>query len=313
VGTGLSRVGPLGGFTMNRRKFLSASATTGGLLLLGGGFWARYAYARSRLRHELVRLSAPVLAAKAQRELLTLPARAREEMRRYFHGVCLNVHGFVQEVCSPEFADRLADCTSREQQRQLVLLAFLREVTTEAQVLNRVQVIAEDVGTDLDRNWAACCTELANRWDASLKEYRVAVTATELPDRMAPLLEAGLRQAVEEARAAGCRPVLSEAVTRVAESALLLLPLSAEEPWLGWPLFAVLALRPVFDDFISRVRDRSADLQWAVSDKLAQLGNRMGSEFEAEVRSRITDLHRWQDQAVDGAADRQAAQLVRLL
>lgn len=298
---------------MNRRKFLSASATAGGLVLLGGGFWARQAYARSRLRRELVRLSAPVLTSKAHKELLTLPGRAREEMRRYFHGVCLNVHGFVREVCSPEFADRLAGCAAPEQQQEQVLLAFMREVVAEAQVLNRVQVIAEDVSADLDRNWAGCCTELANKWDASLKEYRVTVTATELTDRMTPLLTAGLREAVARAESAGRRPALDEAVTRVGKSALLLLPLSAEAPWLGWPLFAVLALRPVFDYFIARVRDRADDLQWAVSDKLAQLGNRMGSEFEAEMRNRITDLHRWQDRAVEGAAEQQAAQLIRLL
>jgi hypothetical protein len=298
---------------MNRRKFLSASATAGGLLLLGGGFWARQAYARSQVRRELVQLSAPVLTAKAHKELLTLPSRAREEMRRYFHGVCLNVHGFVQELCSPEFADRLATCTAPEQQQELVLLAFMREVATEAQVLNRVQVIAEDVSTDLDRNWAECCGALASKWDASLKEYRTAVTATELADRLTPLLQRGLRQALAEAEASGRRPPLGDTLSAVGKSALLLVPLATEAPWLGWPLFAVLALKPVFAYFIDRAKDRAHDLQWAVSDKLAQLGNRMGSEFEAEVRNRITELHRWQDRAVEGAAEQQAAQLVRLL
>jgi hypothetical protein len=298
---------------MNRRTFLSASATAGGLVLLGGGFWARQAYARGRLCRELVCLSVPVLTAKAHQELLTLPVRAREEMRRYFHGVCLNVHGFVREVCSPEFADRLADCASPEQQQEQLLLAFMREVVTEAQVVNQVQVIAEDVSADLDRNWTRCCEDLAGKWDASLKEHRVTVTATELADRMTPLLHAGLREALGRAEGAGQRPTFDERVTQVARSALLLLPQSGEAPWLGWPLFAVLALRPVFEYFVSRVRDRAADLQWAVSDKLAQLGNRMGAEFEAEVRNRITDLHRWQDRAVEGAAEQQAAQLIRLL
>jgi hypothetical protein len=298
---------------MNRRKFLSASAAAGGVVLLGGGFWARQAYARSQVRQKLVQLSAPVLTAKAHQELLTLPSRAREEMRRYFHGVCLNVHDFVQEVCSPEFADRLAECTGAEQRQELVLLAFMREVATEAQVLNRVQVIAEDVSTDLDRNWAACCAELAGKWDASLKEYHTTVTATDLADRLTPLLQRGLRQALAEAETSGRRAPLGEAAAKVSEAALRLVPLAAEAPWLGWPLFAVLALKPVFAYFIDRVRDRAHDLQWAVSDKLAQLGNRMGSEFEAEVRNRITELHRWQDAAVAGAADEQAAQLVRLL
>jgi hypothetical protein len=298
---------------MNRRKFLSASVTASGLVLLGGGFWARQAYARSQLRRQLVRLSTPILTAKAHQELLTLPTQAREEMRRYFHGVCLNVHGFVEHVCSAEFAERLADCTSPQQQQEQVLLAFMREVVTEAQVLNRVGVIAEDVSRDLDRNWAGCCTELANRWDASLKEYRVTVTATELTDRLTPLVQTGLRQAVEQATAGGRRLALTETVAEVGKSALLLLPLSAEAPWLGWPLFAVLALKPVFEYFVDRVKDRARDLQWTVSDKVAQLGNRMGSEFEAEVRNRIADLHRWQDKAVERAAEQQAEQLIRWL
>jgi hypothetical protein len=298
---------------MNRRKFLSASATAGGFLLLGGGFWARQAYARSQVRRQLVQLSAPVLTAKAHKELLTLPSRAREEMRRYFHGVCLNVHGFVQEVCSPEFAERLAGCGTPAQQQELVLLAFMREVATEAQVLNRVQVIAEDISADLDRNWAECCTDLAGKWDASLKEYHTAVTATEMADRLTPLLQRGLRRALAEAKASGRRPVPAESVAQVGKAALLLVPVAAEAPWLGWPLFAVLALKPVFAYFIDRARDRAHDLQWAVSDKLAQLGNRMGAEFEAEVRGRLAELHRWQDRAVEGAAEQQAAQIVRLL
>jgi hypothetical protein len=298
---------------MNRRKFLSGAAGAGGLLLLGGGFWARAAYARDQLRRELVRLSAPVLTAKAHKELLTLPGQAREEMRRYFHGVCLNVHGFVEEVCSPEFAARLSERSTAEEHQELVLLAFMRQVATEAQVLNRVQLIAEDISQDLDRNWAAACTELADKWDASIKEYRAAVSGTELTDRLTPLVQAGLRQALQEAQAAGQRTLLGDVGAEVSKSALLLVPLAAQAPWLGWPLFAVLALKPVFEYFIARVRDRSRDLQWAVTDKLAQLGNRMGSEFENEVRTRIADLHRWQDGAVDAAAGQQAGQLIRLL
>ena len=298
---------------MNRRKFLSGAAGVGGMLLLGGGFWARQAYARDRLRRELVRRSAPVLTAKAHKELLALPAQAREEMRRYFHGVCLNVHGFVEEVCSPEFAARLSERPTPEEQQELVLLAFMRQVVTEAQVLNRVQVIAEDISQDLDRNWAAACLELADRWDASIKDYRVAVSAMELTDRLTPLVQAGLRQALQQAQADGRPTLLDDPAGAVGKSALLLVPLAEQSPWLGWPLFAVLALKPVFEYFIARVRDRSHDLQWAVTDKLAQLGNRMGSEFENEVRTRIADLHHWQDEAVDGAAGQQAEQLIRFL
>jgi hypothetical protein len=298
---------------MNRRKFLSGAASAGGLFLLGGGFWARQAYARSRLQRELVRLSAPILANKAAREMPTLPETAREEMRRYFHGACLNVHGFVKEVCTSEFAERLAASGNPRQQRELVLLAFMREVVTEEQVLNRVQIIAEEISHDLDHNWAGCCAELANKWDVSVKEYKTTVAAQELTDRLTPLVESGIRQALDQARALGQRPALGDGIRGLGKSALLTLPLSLETPWQGWPLFAVVALKPVFDFFIARVRDRGSDLQWAVSEKLAALGNRMGLEFENEVRMRIADLHKWQDQAVEEAARQQADQLIRIL
>src|SRR5262249_15314529 len=165
-------------------------------------------------------------------------------MRRYFHGVCLNVHGFVDEVCSPEFAARLSERSTPQEQQELVLLAFMRQVATEAQVLNRVQVIAEDISLDLDRNWAAACTELADKWDASLREYRAAVSATELTDRLTPLVQAGLRQALAQAQADGQRTFLDNVAGAAGKSALLLVSLAGQAPWQGWPLFAVLALKP---------------------------------------------------------------------
>ncbi len=298
---------------MNRRAFLSSAATAGGLALLGGGFWARQAYARSQLTQELLRHANPVLAAKAQQELLTLPEQAREEMRRYFHGVCLNVHGFASEVASPDFASRLAACTTKQRQQELVLLVFMREVVTETQVVNRVQIIAEEVSRDLNRNWATCCRDLADKWDVTVRGYKATVTAAELGDRLEPVVRDGIHQALEEARSAGQRPVLADFGEDVEQAALLLMQTAQQAPWIGWPLFAVLALRPVFDFFIGQVKDRSANIQWAVSERLATLGNRMGSEFENEVRLRITDLHKWQDHAVERAAQKQAEQLVRLL
>jgi hypothetical protein len=134
-----------------------------------------------------------------------------------------------------------------------------------------------------------------------------------MTERLTPLVQDGIRKALEQARSVGQRPALEETVAEIGKSALLLLPLSIEAPWLGWPQFAVAALKPIVDFFVAGVRDRSHDLQWAVSDKLAALGNRMGSEFENEVRTRLADLHRWQDQAVEEAAGRQAQELIRLL
>jgi hypothetical protein len=298
---------------MNRRKFLSGAATAGGLVLLGGGFWARQAYARSQFSQGLVRAANPILTSKAHKELHELPARAREEMRRYIHGVCLNVPEFVDEVCSPDFAERLALRRNPQQQQELLLVVFMQKVVTEAQVMNRVQVIAEDISRDLDRNWAACCEELAQKWDLAVKEYRAQVTASELGDRLSPLVERGIRQALEQARTTVQKPALSDYSNELGKSAMLLLPVMLQAPWVGWPLFVVQALKPVFAYLIDRVKDRAHDLQLAVSDKLSQLGNRCGSEFENEVRLRIGDLHKWQGGAVEAAAGQQAEQLIRWL
>jgi hypothetical protein len=298
---------------MDRRRFLSGTATAGGLFLLGGGFWARQAYARNQFTQGLVRDANPILTSKAHKELLDLPVRAREEMRRYIHGVCLNVHGFVEEVCSHDFAERLRERSSPQQQQEMLLVVFMREVMTEAQVLNRIQVIAEDISRDLDRNWAACCGELAQKWDVSVKDYRATVTAEQLSDRMTPLVQRGIRQALEEARSTVQKPALTDVPNEIGKSAMLLLPVTSQAPWAGWPLFLVQVLKPVFAYLIDQVKDRARNLQFAVTDKLSQLGNRCGSEFENEVRLRIRDLHKWQDAAVEAAARQQAEQLIRWL
>src|SRR5262249_53753516 len=158
-----------------------------------------------------------------------------------------------------------------------------------------------------------CCEELAQKWDVSVKDYRVSVTANELGDRLTPLVQRGLRQALEQARTAVHKPALSDVREEIGKSAMLLLPVMVQAPWAGWPLFVVQALKPVFAYLVDRVKDRAHDLQFAVTDKLSQLAKRAGSEFENEVRLRISDLHKWQDRAVESAARQQAEQLIRWL
>src|SRR5262245_38493655 len=298
---------------MNRRTFLATAGTGGLLALIGGGFWARQALARSQIQQELNAQADPILTGYAVKELRDLPGRAREEMRRHFHGLCLNVHEFTAAVCAADFPERLARQPSPQAQQELLVSLFLTHVATPTQILNRVQLVAEEISQDLDRNWAACCGELSDQWNLVLRDDRHRLDAKDLTDRMTPLVGDSIRQVLEQAKAAGQPVALKEVLGEVGKSALLLLPLAAVVPWLGWPLFVVLAVKPVFEVFIQQARDRSAILQATVTDKLSQLGNRVGSEFENEVRLRLADLHRWQRQAVDTAARQQAEQLVRLL
>src|SRR5262245_58614782 len=62
---------------MDRRQFLTAAGTAGGLVLLGGGFYARQAYARGRLSQELLDKAEPLLSSKSSKELDALPSPAR--------------------------------------------------------------------------------------------------------------------------------------------------------------------------------------------------------------------------------------------
>jgi hypothetical protein len=72
---------------MNRRRFLRKCATTGGLAVGAGGLlFVRRGQARAALNARLLDEALPPLTRNTLRELHDLPARAREEVRRYFHG-----------------------------------------------------------------------------------------------------------------------------------------------------------------------------------------------------------------------------------
>jgi hypothetical protein len=234
-------------------------------------------------------------------------------MRRHFHALCLNVHEFTEAVCAPEFADRLSAQPNGQEREKLVLMLFMAHVTTPNAVINRVQVVAEGISQELDTNWSACCDELARQWNVKIKDESKHLDADLLTARLTPLIGDSIREAADQARKSGKPVALKETFTEFGKSALLLLPLAMAAPWIGWPLFAVLAIRPVFQDFIQQARDRAGTLQRSVTEKLAKLGNRVGSEFETEVQTRLADLHQWQRQAVDTAARQQAEQLVHLL
>src|SRR5688500_18458691 len=96
---------------MNRRQFLSRLSAVGTPLLIGGTIfsvrWGQRVHARENLRKQMLGTAIPVLTQNAHAELLALPTRARQEIRQYFHGRCLKVTGFVSEICSAGFAEKL--------------------------------------------------------------------------------------------------------------------------------------------------------------------------------------------------------------
>ena len=101
---------------MNRRRFLKTGAVVGGCALtgvggcavaVGLGSWGRKTYAASVLKQKLISDVTPVLKAKADSEIQALPVRAREEIKTWFHGKCLNVAAFTKEICASSYVEGL--------------------------------------------------------------------------------------------------------------------------------------------------------------------------------------------------------------
>lgn len=78
-------------------------------------------------------------------------------------------------------------------------------------------------------------------------------------------------------------------------------------------MFFLDAARHVWDYLTARLEDRRGEYQAAISGRLALLGNRVGTEFEREVRRRLADLHTWQERAVRETAGRLAEERVGLI
>jgi hypothetical protein len=86
---------------MNRRRFLREGIAGGAMAVGAGGFLlVRRSNARAEMNSRLLNDALPPLTSSSLRELQTLPVRAREEVRRFFHGKCLNVESFISHICS---------------------------------------------------------------------------------------------------------------------------------------------------------------------------------------------------------------------
>jgi hypothetical protein len=302
---------------LNRRRFLSQAAKFGGPALAMGGLLAvplaRQAYARASLRRELVSAAVPLLADKASEELEELPASACKEIREYFHGLCLNVHGFAEEVCLKRFAENVASCPTEEGKHRLIDLAFSHKVATPSEVLNRVETIAKETGGHLDHNWLTCCSNVAWAWQAPLRKTKPAQQAIDLAAAMEPFICVQLAKVREAAYPAGERPALSSVLMGIGRSAILLLPVAAGDPRIAFPLFMIRALGHLWRWLVVQLSDQTKEFQTEISGRLTLLGDRLGSEFEQEIRSRVSDLHYWQELALEDAARQEASSAIPLL
>lgn len=304
---------------MNRRKFLEGAAAGGCFAALGGAMWARRAYAGYQLRQNLVGDAMPLLTEKAHGEFRSVPGKGREEIRNWFHGKALNVAPFVEEVASAAYAERLRACRSEDEQHQLLLVSFCGKVATDAEILNRVQTIAEEIGQELDLNWNECCRQVGSEWNVHIREYGEPLQTSEFMGRVDQMVQQQLNESLEMARAGTRHPGLGETIENIGESAILSLSMSRVQASgliagsfspLAIPTFVLLSLKHLFQYIMGLFSDPRADMQRAISARVSLLGNRIGSEFESEIRTQLTSLHAWQEDSLTEAARQYADSVV---
>lgn len=296
--------------SIDRRTWLQGGAAAGAVALVGGVQYARRAHARDSLCEEMMNQALPILTDKAVTELDSMPVAARNEIRDYFHGICLNVHPFVIEVCSNGFAEKLAGCGSDEQKRQLLNVTFSQKVVTAVEVLNRVETIAAEMGKTLDGNWADCCKSLSVFWGASLKKHSPALNTLDVMDLVQPLIVQSLDDARRQAYPLGQRPAISDSIGEIGKSAILLLPVAVDSPEIAFPVFVLIALAEVWSWIRSQLANQATDYQTAVTEQLSMLAIRVGAEFEQEFRRRLADLQGFRERSLRDVARQKAAEAI---
>ncbi len=296
----------------NRRRFLEAAGSMGVLGAIGGGVYLRAASRRSDLTAAMMRDAQQELVPKAHRELQHLPVRARTEIRDWFQGHCLNAAEFAYEVCSPAFGERLSACDGNDARQRCVADMFFARVVSQAEIQERLQVIAQEMGNELDFNWHACCGTLGEKWRIQVAEQGYERS---LPDdlsaRLDPLVQRSLNEALQTAEGA-VPPGLASVTNGLGTTAVLLMPVAIFAPEVALPAFLTRALFNLGEYIVRLLSDRVGDLQAAITSRVALLGRRLGSELEGEARASIATLHRWQEDAIRTFASGYAEQAVPL-
>jgi hypothetical protein len=300
---------------MTRRCFLWLTGSSSTVLLASGAWWARTTFARNKLKERLLSEALPVLARKADDELGRLPDQAKERIKTWFHAPCLNAGEFAREICSLAFLERLR-AANPELRVQYIANAFVASVVSGTEIRNFVQIIAQEVGSCLDRNWADCCRQLAASWNLHLQPCG-STLPSDFAGGLDDLIRERLQQAVRAARIAGELPSVGETADEIGRTAILLLRFARLRiPHMQAvliPTFVLAALRPLVFFVMSRINNPAAEIQAAVGDRLALLANEIGAEFKVHVRSRIAQLHEWQLGALEAAAHRLADDTIALL
>lgn len=303
---------------MERRGFMKQGLVCGALALGGGGFlFTRRSYGRSALAMGMVEDAMPAFQAGANKALDALPGRAREKIYTYFHGVCLNCQGFVAHISSKAFGERIGRCGSKAEKELCFNQAFVTYTdASEASILRQIDIIATEIGDELDYEWNTYCADLSVKWNTRVGGRGSGFSADDLTRRLSGLVRSGLEDALQQASANHQNPALGNTIGKIGKSAVMLLPLAKLGPVgvaIGVPVFFILAAKHCWDYSMARLDDRRGEYQTAITDRVSHMAVRIGTEFEKEIRHRIADLHTWQEASIRETAERVAQEKIGLL
>jgi hypothetical protein len=148
---------------------------------------------------------------------------------------------------------------------------------------------------------------LLSSWRLNLPTYQ-ELDPEALVQRTKPMLEDAVAGCID----AACEQsdsLLAQRESRLwlglGAKALLLIPV-AYLSGVVWPWFVVGALWQFADWYWESMNLYIADLQGAVTSRVATLARRLANEFQAEIRARVAALHHWRQEAVTNACDQLA-------
>lgn len=292
---------------MDRRQLLKALGVCGLGAAVAGTYGADRVWARSKLRQQLLQASLPLFAQPETDELQRLPTQARKQLVQWFHAPCCNAAEFVYDLCSAQFQQRLRACPDANARHELVSNLFVSRVVSVVEITEQVETIAVELGNDLDRNWIALRGQLLHNWRLQLPSYQ-KFDADTLVQRIRPLVDDTVAGCIDEA----CQQtdsLLAQRESRIwlglGAKALLLIP-AAHLSGVVWPWFVLGGLWQFAEWYWESLIAPIADLQAAVTSRVATLARRLGNEFHTEIRTRVADLHHWRQQAVINACDQLA-------
>lgn len=300
---------------MKRRDFLQAAGTITAATAVGGVFWGRALAARSRLSRHLIAQASPILVEKEHNEISELPDAASEEMKLWFTGACLNSAQFIDNICSEGFAARLGQFNTDREKEMCVANEFLARVISHSAIYQRIELVAKETGAVLDQNWKSCCDQIADKWQMKLAPKSEDL-ADELHARLDLLISAELDEEIAHSVIVADRPSAISSAIGIGNGTIMLMPLvTLPSPFnaVVIPAFALVAITHLARYVMGILFQNASAAKHAISDRVALLGNRVAAEFDSALKTRIADLHTWQNNALRTAAGEYAHEAIGII